>query len=66
VIIFLTTLAGAVHTCLSLGRHGFKLADIATLLAIILLTAAIVLAAMEHPGRSTLGMRLFPSEIPAR
>jgi hypothetical protein len=65
-IVFFTTLAGAVYACLSLGRHGFKLVDIATLLAIILLTAAIVLPAMERTRSRTLGKRFFPSVVPAR
>jgi len=45
-IVFFAILAGAVHACLSLARHGFRLIDISTLLVIILLTAALVLPAM--------------------
>jgi hypothetical protein len=66
VIIFFTMLGGAVYTCLRLARHGLKLADIATLLAIILLTAAFVLPAMEQTRSRTLGKRSFPSVVPAR
>jgi hypothetical protein len=66
VIIFLTTLGGAIYTCLRLARHGLELADIATLLAVILLTAAFVLPAMERTRSRTLGRRLFPSVVPAR
>jgi hypothetical protein len=59
-IVFFTIFAGAVFICLSLGRHGFKFADITTLLVIILLTAAIVLPAMWRTGNRTLGKSLFP------
>lgn len=66
VIIFLTTLAGAIYTCLSLARHGFKLADIAILLAIVLLTAAFLLPGMERTRSRTFGTRFFPSLVPTR
>jgi hypothetical protein len=65
-IVFFTILSGAVFTCLSLGRHGFKLADITTLLTIILLTAAIILSAMERTGNRTLGKSIFPFAVPAK
>jgi hypothetical protein len=66
VIVFFTILAGAVYACLSLARHGFKLADITTLLAIILLTAALVLPAMEQTRNRTLGKSSFPFAVPAK
>jgi hypothetical protein len=65
-IVFFTTLAGAVLACLSLARYGFKLADITMLLAIILLTAAVILPAMERTRKRTLGKSFFPFEVPAR
>ncbi len=65
-MIFFTVLGGAVYTCISLARHGFKLSDIATLLAIVLLTAAIILPAMERTRNRTLGARFFPSLVPTR
>ena len=66
VIIFFTTVAGAIYICLSLPRHGFKLADIVTLLAMILLTAAVMLPAMEQNRSRPLRMQFFRSFIPAR
>jgi len=65
-IVFFTILAGAVFICLSLRRHGFKLADITTLLAIILLTAAIILPAMWRTGNRTLGKSFFPFSVPSK
>jgi hypothetical protein len=65
-IVFFTTLAGAVLACLSLARYGFKLADITMLLAIILLTAAVILPAMERTRNHTLGKSFFPFAVPAR
>lgn len=65
-VVFVTILAGAVHACLSLARHGFKLIDITCLLAIILLTAAILLPAMERTRNQTSGKRFFPIAVPAR
>src|SRR5262245_36266912 len=47
-MIFFATLSGAIFVALRLARHGFKLTDIATLLAIILLTASFVLLAMDR------------------
>ncbi len=65
-IVFFTILFGAVFICLSLGRHGFKFADITTLLAIILLTAAIILPAMRRTGNRTLGKSFFPFSVPSK
>ncbi|MDR3619260.1 MAG: hypothetical protein P4L85_07915 [Paludisphaera borealis] len=65
-IVFFTALAGAVFACLSLARHGFKLADVTTLMAIILLTAAILLPAMERTRNRTLGKSCFPFAVPSR
>jgi hypothetical protein len=65
-IVFFAILVGAIYTCLRLAKYGFKLADIATLLAIILLTAAIVLPAMERTRIRTLGKSFFPFAVPAR
>jgi hypothetical protein len=65
VIIFFAILGAAVYTCLRLARHGFKLAEIATLLAIILLIAAFLLPAMERTSRRTMGYQFFPTLVPA-
>ncbi len=65
-IAFFTVLAGALLACLILARHGFKLADIMTLMAIILLTAAIILPAMERTRKRTLGKSFSPFAVPAR
>ena len=65
-IVFFTTLAGAVFLCMRLPRHGFKPADVAMLLAIILLTAAFMLPAMERTRKRTLGKSFFPFAVPAR
>ena len=65
-IVYFTTLAGAVLACLSLARHGVKPADITMLLAIILLTAAVILPAMERTRNRTLGKSFFPFAVPAR
>jgi hypothetical protein len=66
VIVFFTILAGAIYACLSLARHSFKLADITTLLAIVLLTAALILLAMEQTRNRTLGKSSFPFAVPAK
>jgi hypothetical protein len=66
IIIFFTTGAAAIYICLSLARHGFRLADIATLLAIILVTAAFMLPALEQTRSRALGKRFYQSLIPAR
>jgi hypothetical protein len=65
-IVYFTTLAGAVLACLSLARYGVKPADITMLLAIILLTAAVILPAMERTRNRTLGKSFFPFAVPAR
>ncbi len=65
-IVFFTTFAGSVLASLRLARYGFKLADITILLAIILLTAAFILPAMERTGNRTLGKSFFPFAVPAR
>ena len=65
-IVFFTTLAGSILACLSLARYGFKLADITMVLAIILLTAAVMLPAMERTRNRTLGKSFFPFAVPAR
>jgi hypothetical protein len=65
-IAFFAILAGAVYACLSLARHGFRITDISTLLAIILLTAAIMLPAMDRTRNRTLGKRFLPFAVPAR
>lgn len=66
VILVVAGVAVAVHAVLGLARFGFKLVDIATLLVLILLTAAILLPAMEWTRTRTFGMRFFPHVVPAR
>jgi hypothetical protein len=66
VILFLTALAVAVYFCLNLARHGMRLIDIVTMLAIILITAAFLLPAMQQTRNQTMGKRYFPSIVPAR
>jgi hypothetical protein len=65
-MILLATLGCAIFVVLRLPRHGFKLTDVATLLAIILLTAAIVLHAMDRTRNRAAGKRFSPSIVPAR
>ena len=66
VMLFLTSLAVAVYFCLNLARHDAKFVDIVTLLAIILITAAFLLPAMQQTRNQTMGNRYFPSIVPAR
>ena len=66
IIFYFTALAGAVFAGLRLAWHGFRLADITTLLAIILLTAAIILPAMVWTRNRTLGKSFFPFAVPAK
>jgi hypothetical protein len=65
-IVFFAILAGAVYACLRMAWHGFRFTDVSTLLAIIVLTAAIILPAMERTRNRTLGKRFFPFAVPAR
>jgi hypothetical protein len=66
IIVFFTTVAGAIYVCLRLANHGFKLADVVMLLAMIFLTAAFMLPTMERTRGRTLGKQFFRSFIPAR
>jgi hypothetical protein len=65
-IAYLAVLAVAVAACLSLPRHGFRFVDLATVLAILLLTAALVLPAMERAWVRSLGKSYFPFSTPRR
>lgn len=62
--IFFTVLAGAVLACFILARHGFRFADVTVLLAIILITAAVILPAMERARNRTLGRTWFTFAVP--
>jgi hypothetical protein len=53
------------NICLSPARHGVRLASIATLLAIILVTAAFMPPALEQTRSRALGKRFYQSMIPA-
>jgi hypothetical protein len=65
-IIFFLTMGAAIFVALRLPRHGSKLTDVATLLAIILLSAALVLLAIDQTRRRTAGKQFIPSIVPAR
>jgi hypothetical protein len=65
-IIVLTIVAASVFITLRLAQIGFRLADVLTMLAIILFTAAFLLPAMEQTRAQTLGKRFFPIVVPAR
>jgi hypothetical protein len=65
-IIFFTALTGAIYICLSLARHGLKITDTITLLAMILLAAAFVLPKIEQTRNRTLGKQFLRSFIPER
>jgi hypothetical protein len=65
-VIVLTIVAASVLITLRLAQFGFRLADVLTMLAIILLTAAFLLPAMEQMRAQTLGKRSFPPVVPAR
>jgi hypothetical protein len=62
--IFLLTLALALFGCLRLRWHGFRIADIVTLLAIMLVAVAILLPAMRETRDRTAGKRFFPFAVP--
>jgi hypothetical protein len=65
-IVYFAAFAVALVACLSLPRHGFRLVDVATVLAILLLTAALILPAMERAGGRSLGKSYFPFSAPGR
>jgi hypothetical protein len=64
--VFLLVLALAVFVSLRLPRHGFPLADVAVLLALILVTAVLLLPAMERTRDRTFGKRFFPLAVPQK
>jgi Mn2+/Fe2+ NRAMP family transporter len=66
IIILFTAVTGAIYISLSLARHGFKITDIVTLLAMILLTAAFMLPAIERTRSRTLGKQFLRSFIPEK
>lgn len=63
-VIFLLVLASAVFGSFRLRWHGFRLADMGMLLAIIILTAAVLLPAMIVTRHRTAGKRVFPFAVP--
>ncbi len=65
-IVYFLVLSAAVVACLSLPRHGFRFIDVATALLILLLTAALLLPAMEKAGVRSLGKSYFPFSAPRR
>ena len=65
-IIFFTTVTGAIYICLSLARHGFKITDIITLLAMILLAVTFMLPKIEQTRSRTLSKQFLRSFIPER
>jgi hypothetical protein len=65
-IVFVPAVAVSLLVCFRLPRHGFRLADVTTLLAIILLTSGLLLPEIERTRDRTAGRRYFPHVIPAR
>jgi hypothetical protein len=63
---FLFALALAVFISLRLRWHGFRLADILMLLAILLATIAVLLPEMEATRERTAGRRYYPFAVPQR
>jgi hypothetical protein len=62
-IVLVSSLAIVVLGTLLLARSGFTLVDIATVLAIVLLTASLMLPAMQRMRALTLGRRTFPMTV---
>lgn len=65
-VAFVAVATVAVFVCLKLPGHGARLADVATLLTLVLLIAAFLLPQIERTRDRTAGRRYFPSMIPGR
>lgn len=64
-MVVLALLTGLILAPLLLARRGFKLIDIATLVAVVLLTIGFMLPAMVQTSVRTAGQRTFPIKVPA-
>lgn len=62
-ILVAVALAASVFVSLRLPRHGFTLIDVAILLALILLTTAFLLPAMDRTRTLAMGQRFIPSSV---
>jgi len=65
-IAFIAANALVVLATLRLPRHGFRLADVVTVLAILFVASILLLPEMERTRYRTAGGRYFPRLIPAR
>ncbi len=63
-MVFLALGAGLIVSPLSLARRGFRLTDIVTLMAVVLLTIGFMLSAMVQSRVRTAGHRTFPIKVP--
>jgi hypothetical protein len=63
-MVVLVLLTGLIVSPLLLARREFKLRDIATLMAIVLLTIGFMLPAMVQMRIRTSGQRTFPIKVP--
>jgi hypothetical protein len=66
VVAFVAAFVIALFLISKLPRQGARPVDVATLLAILLLGAAILLPAMHQVGARTLGKQFLPFAVPAR
>ena len=57
-------LPGLILSSFLLARRGFKLTDIATLMAVFLFTIGFMLPAMVQTRIRTVGQRTFPIKVP--
>jgi hypothetical protein len=63
-MVVLAVLTGLILSPLLLARRGFKLMDIATLMAVVLLTIGFLLPAMVQTRVRTAGQKTFPIKVP--
>ena len=63
-MVVLALLTGLIVSPLTLAKRGFKLTDIATLMAVVLLTIGFMLPAMVRTRIRTAGQRTFPITVP--
>jgi hypothetical protein len=63
-MVLLALLPGLIVSPLLLARRGFRLTDIATVMAVVLLTIGFLLPAMVQTRIRTAGQRTFPIKVP--
>ncbi len=63
-VIVLAFVTGLILGPLLMARRGFRLMDIATLMAVALLTIGFLLPAMVQTRVRTAGQRTFPIKVP--